>query len=185
MTTQQKYSLWIVPKAESGRKLQEFLHVLAQENNAPLFVPHVTLVANILAAPDELPPIIEHINRLAQSIAPFTITMSDFDYLDEEFRCLYLKTTPSEKLETLYTKTAGAFPQVTEEHFQGMPHMSVMYGHYTPDIKESLIAKYKNSDYMDLTFTVDSIDLYHTDSPIESWTLNRSFKLNDTSVPRN
>lgn len=58
-----------------------------------------------------------------------------------------------------------------------MPHMSVLYGSFGSDIKKAIIDEYQASPIADITFAINSFDLYLTNSPIESWQLKKQFLL--------
>src|SRR5690606_41433560 len=127
--------LWIVPTGDAGANFQSFITTLSKRYSTPHFVPHLTLVANIpLNTEAEYRAVVEKIESLAMSIEPFEITLGEYGYTNEEFRCLFLKTAPSRLLDATYDKVSEVLPQVNDEHFQAMPHMSVLYG----SIDESL-----------------------------------------------
>lgn len=170
MESLQKHSLWIVPKNTEGDTLQRFIHRLADDYSAPRFVPHLTLVANILTqSGEEYSNVLETSKQLAQATEPFNITFDGFGHTDEEFRCLFLKIAPNESLEALYANTEKLFPQVSDEHFRAMPHLSVLYGDYSLVQKREIIEKHKENQITSTTFSVSSFDLFLTNSPVESW----------------
>lgn len=41
------YSIWMVPKGDTGAKLQKEIELLAGQHGGPVFPPHVTLVPDI------------------------------------------------------------------------------------------------------------------------------------------
>jgi len=169
-----KYSLWIVPKGEVGEQSQALISRLAQEYGSPDFVPHMTLVANIFAGKDELDALKARVTALAEQVGKFTLTLSTFGYKDEEFRCLYLLTEAPE-LQSVYDKAAEQFPQVNDEHFRQMPHLSVLYGNFPAVTKKDIIAK--NSSLLPIQFEVESFDLCLTNDPVEAWKQERVFPL--------
>jgi 2'-5' RNA ligase len=173
-----KYSLWIVPRGEAGEIIQSLVNTLANENGAPQFVPHLTLVANIFADASELEDVTECVKQCAEELDPFTIKTTSYGYLAEEFRCLYL-LAESPQLQSVYGKMASQFPQVSEEHFQGMPHLSVLYGNYPEETKKQIIAA---NPIHPTEFVVDTFDLYLTNNSIKDWQAVHSFPLATTSA---
>lgn len=93
--------------------------------------------------------------------------------MEEEFRCLYLLAA-GEGLQSAYMALATQFPQIRDQHFQAMPHMSVLYGNYLQATKDRIIDA---NPLIQTEFVVDSFDLYLTHNPIESWRLAHSFPL--------
>lgn len=180
MEKQNKYSLWIVPKNEELGQIQQFVNELADRFNAPRFVPHLTLVANILInSEEEYQKASEQAAKLADSVRPFDVQFNGLSYADEEFRCLFLTAEQTDTIDGAYEAATTYFPQVADEHFRAMPHMSVLYGHYPSDKKEEVIREYADSPLLSIRFPVTSFDLFLTNSPIESWALDSSYKLED------
>lgn len=168
-----KYSLWIVPKGEPGQRLQELIDALAAEQDAPVFVPHLTLVADIRAESGGLAAMQQKVGKLARQIKPFSITLHGYGYLEEEFRCLFL-LAQSIGLAGAYRMAAQVFPQVDSEHFKKMPHASVLYGNYSEQTKQQIIARHP---FDPASFAVSSLELYRTNDPISSWELVASVPL--------
>ena len=173
-----KYSLWLVPKGDAGKTLQTLITKLAAAHQAPTFVPHMTLVANIFADAAELEAVKGQVRACANALESFTVRLTEYGYLDEEFRCLYLMAQ-SAALPAVYAQAAGMFPQIHSEHFQAMPHLSVLYGNYPASTKQAIIAE---NPLPTLTFTVDALDLYLTNSPTENWQLAQSFPLRSSDL---
>lgn len=172
-----KYSLWIVLKGAEGEHMQQFVDTLTEEYDAPRFVPHLTLVGNILInSPEQYHQTIGQVATLAANIMPFYITLYEFGYTEEEFRCLFLRAAPSLELDNAYMAAEKLFPQVADEHFRDMPHASVLYGNYDTAIKQKIITEYRDSSLARTAFRVETVDLFLTNSPIKSWQL-------DTSLP--
>lgn len=168
-----KYSLWLVPKGGVGMALQDLIGKLAGQYQAPKFVPHVTLVANVFADSGELEDLKVRVGLFAERMNQFTVELTNYAYLDEEFRSLYL-LAQSPELRLAYDQALQVFPQVRDEHFQKMPHLSVLYGDYPSETKEQII---ESSPWAGAEFVVESIDLYLTNNPVEDWRLVQSFPL--------
>lgn len=176
-TTPDKYSLWLTPTGNAGTNLQELVTTLANENDAPDFVPHLTLVANIFATPAEVEALASPITQLARQIGELglTATFTGYGFTDEEFRSLFLVADPTEQLDRAYEAACQTFPQVDQEHFRGMPHASVLYGRQSRATKERIIAKHPLAEPITTELT---LGLYKTNNPIASWVLTREFPLN-------
>jgi 2'-5' RNA ligase len=168
-----KYSLWLVPTGEAGRRLQGLVDELAESHDAPKFVPHLTLIANIYASTDELEVEKQKIQMLTQKIDSFTVNFTNYRYADEEFRSLFL-LAQSEALDDVYQAVAEVFPQVANEHFRAMPHLSVLYGLFSPVTKQRII---ETHSLPSIECTIESFDLYHTNDPVASWQLEQRFDL--------
>ena len=175
MSEPNRYSIWVAPKGETGNALQQLIEDLAAEYDAPEFVPHMTLVADIYPNESEVAALRERIASLAAKLTPFDITLTGYGYKDETFRCLYLLADAPE-LPALYNEVKELFPQVATEHFVTMPHISVLYGNLDEATKNGIIQAHPITP---LTFAVNSIDLYRTNNPVESWQRIGTFPLGD------
>lgn len=161
--TTNKYSLWLVPTGDAEVKLGSLVQTLVSKYDAPAFVPHITLVGNIYA--DELDTVTQKVELLAEQLGRFKIAFNRYEYLDEEFRCLFLPAL-SEDIHKVYESAANLFPQVAEEHFKAMPHLSVLYGNFPKETKQEIINEHPIET---IEFAVDSLELYLTNDPISSW----------------
>lgn len=176
--TGDKYSLWITPTGSKGRRLQNIVDTLADRYDAPHFIPHITIVANIfIETPAQYSELYKKASHFASSIAPFELSLDRFGYTDEEFRSLFLLVQPSTALEDVYAAAGIHFSQVENEHFRTMPHLSILYGEFDNSIKRKIINDPKTQTIAHMTFLVDAFDLYLTNSPIESWQQKDRFKL--------
>lgn len=156
-----RYSLWLRPKDEAAAQLQALIRQLAAEYDAPAFVPHLTLVGRMQPGADEE----RKIDALAGRLSRFTITLTQYGFMDEKERCLYLQAQ-SPQLDAAYGAAAAVFPQAAHEHFRAMPHLSLLYGHYPPAVKEKIMA---DNPFRPLTFEATSLDLYLTTGPADTW----------------
>lgn len=146
---------------------------MADEKQAPRFAPHLTVVADIFATDTERRDIEQKIEVLADKNGAFPLALTGYGYKDETYRCLYL-LADAPQLRELYTTATDLFPQVKGEHFQAMPHLSVLYGDFSEADKRALIEEHP---IQPLDVAVDSLDLYLTNDPVDSWRLIRSFPL--------
>lgn len=166
-----KYSLWIAPEGEAGGVLTTLIQDLAAVNGTRCFVPHITLVANIMAGKADLKEVVRRSAELASRQVPFEVTLTGYGFQDDEFHCLYLHAQGN-YLDELYQDAEGLFPQVADEHFADMPHISVMYGDIDEVTKNGVIKAHLITPLM---FTVNTFYLYKTNNPVESWCQVRRF----------
>lgn len=172
MSAEHRHSIWIVPEGEVGHQLQTHAEELANSNNTPHFVPHITIAANIAGEHSDVEL---GICMLAKKLGKFTITLDGYGYTAEEFRSLYI-LAQSPMLDTVYEETKKVFPEVADQHFQSLPHMSVLYGHIPLATKQQIIAQ---SPLPPLEFPVTSLDLYRTHGAISDWHFVQGFTLDD------
>ncbi|HET8991611.1 MAG TPA: 2'-5' RNA ligase family protein [Candidatus Saccharimonadales bacterium] len=153
--------------------MQSLINKLAKDYGSTSFVPHLSLVAGLMATKNEVADLSARISKVAQSLGPFTVTLSEYGYKNEEHRCLYLLAEPA-SLTNIYSSLSESFPQVKNEHFEAMPHLSVLYGHYPESTKQQIIA---DNPYSPKSFEVSELSLFLTNGSADNWRLVQEFSL--------
>ncbi len=165
-----RYSLWLMPRGDVHEQLARVLHGLAAQCGAPEFPPHVTLLGSIVGERRE---VVRKSAELATLLHPFTIRLGKIDYLDAYFRCLFVRAAATAPLREAHRSARTLLERPREPAF--MPHLSLLYGNFTPSFKEGLIAKL--GPRMDLEFKVRSLGLYSTDGEPRRWRQVATFGL--------
>lgn len=168
-----RYSVWMVPKGKTGARLRSYINRIGAPVDAAQFTPHITLVGGVSTPAAELGAVRQRMQELAGGIGAFSVRLTEFGMLDEENRSLFLRAE-SESFEAAYAKAAQVFPDADVERFRRLPHLSVLYGLYPPDVKHAIIAA---NPLRPIEFTVGSFDLYHTGSDKSAWEFEQSFPL--------
>jgi 2'-5' RNA ligase len=165
-----RYSLWLMPRGELWERLAQILHRLSVRYDAPEFPPHVTLLGNCVGSRREL---IRQSARLAGSIRPFVIRLEAIDFLDEYFRCLFVRAALTNSLRQAHRAACVAFGRRREPPF--MPHLSRLYGDFSRTLKQNLIADL--GPRMEAQFKLRALHLYRTHGEPRRWRQVASFEL--------
>jgi 2'-5' RNA ligase len=164
------YSLWLTPSGEIRQRLAETILDLSREYAAPAFAPHVTLAGGIVGPARET---VSKMRDLARRIPPFTVRLTAVDGLEEYYRCLFVrvaKTYPIMRANEAAREVFGLPPQSVF-----MPHLSLLYGHLPPSVKERIIALLARQ--FELEFKVSGLHLYLTKGAPQAWQRVASFGL--------
>ena len=165
-----KYSLWFMPEGDIYKKLTDLIFQLSEKYSAPNFEPHVTLLHN-LAMPEK--EIMAKASQLAAIIIPFKIKLTKIDYLDEYFRCLFIRAEETKQLTIVNLKVKEIFNrQGGPKH---MPHLSLLYGNFSSKIKEEIIRDI-GREFNEI-FEVKSIHLFSSEEDISKWYRIKEFYL--------
>ena len=159
-----------MPTGEIRQRLAGTILDLSREYAAPTFEPHVTLVGGIVGAARE---VTAKMRELARRIPPFTIRLTVADYLDEYFRCLFVRVATTAPIMTANKAAREIFGLEQQPAF--MPHLSLLYGNLPASLKERIIASLGRQ--FALEFKVNSLHLYLTKSEPASWRRVASFGL--------
>jgi 2'-5' RNA ligase len=168
MADTEKLSLWLVPGGEVRAGIEGVVRRLARLYGAPVFGPHVTLLGGITAGEGEA---LEAARALASGLAPFEVRFTGAEYMDEYYRCLYLRAEETAELMEAYEAACGAFGVEHPRPF--MPHLSLMYGDYPPSVKEEAIRGLVPG--LPEGFMAESVSVYRTAGRPEAWALAGEF----------
>jgi 2'-5' RNA ligase len=130
------YSTWFMPSGKTYEELSKMILYLSKENSTPLFEPHITLLGSIVEAEAK---VFEKISIIANRLQPFEIKLMHVGYQDEFFRCLFIKAEKSTELTEANSLAKKLFNREKDPSY--MPHLSLMYGNFNPEIKEKTITK--------------------------------------------
>jgi 2'-5' RNA ligase len=145
------YHLWLTPSGKAYDILMKTIAELSRAYQGPLFEPHVTLLDSLPGTEVEISA---RSSQLGTSLQPFDIQLTEPGYGDQYFQCVFLKAqeTPAimnahELARRLFVKDPSPF----------MPHLSLLYGHYSIELQNKIAATLPET--LCPSFTVDTFDL--------------------------
>lgn len=157
------YHLFLEPVAALKAELSSIISALAQEYGAPVFIPHVTVLARIPT--DDEATLIAKAERLASTLSPFEITLEGLDMEDIYYRALYLQAQNSKALTECHIRALELFGMEDVHIYR--PHLSLLYGNYPTERKQETINKLVAP--VGSSFLADRIHLYHTEGEAHAW----------------
>ena len=166
----EKYSLWLMPTGDVCDLLSRIIKRLSVELGAPEFSPHVTLLGGLVGPRSEL---IGQSARLAAGLRHFVIRLEEIDFLEEYFRCLFVRAALTRPLRKAHRAACQEFGHTREPAF--MPHLSLLYGDFPRSLKERVMAEI--GPRLDAQFKVRSLHLYRTHGEPRHWRRVASFGL--------
>lgn len=161
------FSLWIIPAGEAYRLTESYIARLSAAYGLPRFEPHVTVLGSI-PSPDD-----SAVRALAAELAPFPIRlMRQVEYLDEYFRCLFLRAHETDELMEAISEAGERFGPQAKPHF---PHLSLAYGDLTVETKQQMIREL--GEIPEIEFEAQAISLVQASSKIDvsSWKVVERF----------
>jgi 2'-5' RNA ligase len=157
-----RYSWWFVPTGTVWDRLSPILHELSARFGSPSFPPHVTLLGGCAGPRRDL---IRKSAQVAAALRPLVIRLEEIDFLDEYYRCLFVRAALTEPLRKAHQVAHRTLDHGREPSF--MPHLSLLYGNFERSIKEGLIAEL--GPRFDLQFKARSLDLWVTHGDPRDW----------------
>jgi 2'-5' RNA ligase len=162
VTAASRFSLWLVPDGAVSDALQAIVDRLAQEHGGPTFPPHVTWLSGIVA---EEADVVERSRRLAVQTAPFTIHLDDVGIGETYFQSLFATVRPTPELLAVRRAAEQTFPEASGGTYH--PHLSLLYGHPTPETKETIVQALIGT--VPPSFQARTLVLYQTGSGMSDW----------------
>ena len=159
-----KHSLWIVPEGEAKATLDNIVTTFAGETGSATFIPHMTLIGDLIASEDEA---IDVTRRIASQAAPLDLQLVEAEVMDEFYRCVFAKAEVSVELGELYAITHRVFPVASGEHFVKMPHLSVLYGEYDDATKQGYAERLR--EVLPIGWQATKLTLLYTEGQPENW----------------
>src|SRR4051794_11169941 len=129
-----RYSLWLVPDGAADDVLHSVIDRLAAEHGGPSFPPHMTLLSGIVTTEDD---VAERARRLAADNGPVTLHLDGIGTDETYFQSLFATVRPTPELVGLRAAARAIFPEAPDPY---RPHISLLYGHPTPEIKQAIAA---------------------------------------------
>ena len=172
------YSIWLMPEGDVLDKFYKLIIKIGDEYNSPKYQPHVTLLGGLVGFTRE--EVISKASELAESIEPFTITLTEVTYPtsypnDHEayYRSLYILAERTEPLMKANELARKMFGRGGNPPFN--PHLSIMYGPFPAGTKEEIISKVGRE--FNVGFEVNSIYLWSDKGLPHEWKLIKKIPL--------
>ncbi|KPL14762.1 hypothetical protein AMJ74_02775 [candidate division WOR_3 bacterium SM1_77] len=156
------YSLWLMPRGHVADELQTLIADLTRKHMTPSFQPHVTLIGSL-----NLPKAVavSKTKELATQIKPFIVKLSEVAYLDQYFRCVFIKAERTTGLMTAHLTARDLFDYQQDEDY--MPHLSLVYGDLQSITKRAIIQRIGVE--MNIEFLAVELYLYYTGGQPKEW----------------
>jgi len=165
-----RYALWLTPRGPLAEKLGQLIADLAARDGAPIFEPHITLLGGLSGRQSELTT---RTRALACELKPFEIALTDTDYLDEYFRCLFLDVAPGDDIMAAHALAKQLFGVSRDLVFR--PHLSLLYANLGAQQKEKILDHIGRR--FERSFLAERVALYCIEGPPPDWYCVKRFPL--------
>lgn len=157
------YHLWLAPTGRAYDILMEAITDLSRAYHAPVFEPHVTLLGSLPSTEEDISV---RCLELGESLSPIDILLTEPGLADQYFQCVFLKTQETTALMNAHELARKMFVKDPSPY---MPHLSLLYGHYSLELKDRITSTL--SQNLRINFTSDMIHLIRSKSehPVD-WT---------------
>ena len=118
----QLLAVWLVPQDNDKEYLQKIVNDLGEKYNAPLFVPHLTILGDTLI---ELKDLKQAIDKAFENIKPITIKKTQISQSNIFFKTVFIELEENEMLASVFENLKNNLPEKTDYVFK--PHISLLY----------------------------------------------------------
>jgi hypothetical protein len=171
------YSIWLMPSGHAYNGFLELILQLSRDYGGPGFEPHVTLIGGLLGSKEE---IVSKTVSLVDLLRPLTIKLENVDYLDEFFRCLFIRVKQTDDIVGAYSRAQDTFGLPPDMHW--IPHLSILYCDLPSETKRKIIERIGNE--FRISFVVRTVHLMLTEGTAENWLRVGAFSLKEQPVSR-
>ena len=159
-----RYSLCLIPTGEPYEILSTTIAALSQTYEAPLFEPHVTVLGNL---PDSQAETVASASHLAEQLRPYEIRLTTPECRDTYFQCLYLRVQETPPVMEAHAHARSIFHRQDDPPY--LPHLSLLYGWYSVELKQQIIAALPSTLCTDFIVTTVHVIRGEDDDP-KTWT---------------
>ncbi len=155
-------SLWLVPEGAVRERLGRLIAELARRHGTPPFEPHVTLLGGLVLPEGE---VLAGAQGLTRSLGRPCVQLTVLDASDEYFRGLFVRVEETETLLAAHALAAQTFGGEAGPPF--VPHLSLLYGHLTPDAKREALSDLAGT--FGTGFEAGQLQVVRTEGPPADW----------------
>jgi 2'-5' RNA ligase len=171
------HHLWLIPEGRAEQRLDDLVRSIAARLDAVAFPAHVTLLGGLRGPSPDLSAKTE---RLAGLLTPFEVRITAVEHRAQFFRSLFLRIGLDEALAGAHRRALETFGS-TQPPGAYMPHLSILYGHYSVATKEAIRAELGPAALASVT--LDRLQLVAGGARPEDWNTLVSFPLTQRPEP--
>jgi 2'-5' RNA ligase len=128
-----------VPEGADEDALQAIIARLAEEHGGPAFPPHLTVLSGIVTTEDD---VVARARRLAAESPTVTLQIDGIGTDETYFQSVFATVTPTPEIVGLRAAARTIFPEAPDPY---RPHISLLYGHPTPEVKRAIAAAWQGT----------------------------------------
>jgi len=160
---QEKYALWLMPEGEARERLSALIRELSERHGTPAFEPHITLLGGLMPPVEEM---IAGSRKLALALRPFAVEFGAVGFLDDYWRCLFIRVRETGEVMGAGWKAREIFGRADDPPF--MPHLSLMYCNMRASRKRKIISSI-GERIPAAGFVAASLHVYSTEGEPALW----------------
>lgn len=170
-----RYAIWYEPTGVIYDELKTLIFDLAKKYDAPTFQPHITLLpgGSGLGRDD----VVIKLQKIIKITEPFTTEFESYGYLDEYFKCLFVKVKQTKSIMSFAHRIQQEFNNKSNPEFT--PHLSILYGKFPNEEKDKIIQSLDKVYRKSFKLKAVEVIEYELEKPPETWKKITSLRIGE------
>jgi 2'-5' RNA ligase len=157
---------WLIPAEPERSFFQRLINDLAQQHDAPLFEPHVT----IFVGANHVPAAERALSEAARYCRSIKLEAIGIDHSGEFIKTLFVQFAPSTELRRLNKMIRSAAQDSSD--YELKPHLSLLYKKVSPEVRRHLASSIKlpfSKIEFDVLKVIRCLSPTQTTVDVEAW----------------
>jgi len=164
-----EFGLFLIPSTNQYKKHTKTIKSLCKKYAIPEFDAHVTVIGTIEA---EEKDVIKKVKKIAEGYKKMEVEILGINFSDTYYKCVFAQIKMTPQLLNLYRELGAEFEYISKSAF--FPHMSFLYGDFSPEEKSNIAAQVKVSKNL----LLDKLVIVRNGPFPSDWTHVAEFELN-------
>jgi 2'-5' RNA ligase len=161
--------IFLIPQASQHKKYNQITKSLSTDYNSPDIDVHVTILGPLEAQEKDL---INKVKSIAKRFERIEVEILGMNYTNTVTQCVFAQIKMSPKLLTLYKELELNLQYTNKSPF--FPHMSLLYGDFSPEEKENISGQIKTDNKL----LLDKLVIFREGPLPSDWFQVAEFELN-------
>jgi len=161
-----KISVWLIIKPEEEYQLTKSIEKLAEQYNAPVFKPHITIYSPIFG---DVASISEISTAVFEDAKPFKVYSSSVKQSADLWKTVFIQLMIHPRLSQMNQDFNQRVNRKSEYTFS--PHISLIYKQVAPVNRERIVTAFKPQQ----CYTVFGAALVNTEKAVNLWQIVKQY----------
>ena len=131
-----EFGIFLIPKQFQYKKYTKLINSLSKEYKSLDFDAHLTLIGSVKADKNEL---IDSVKYIAKNYKKINVKILGLNFSNTFYKCVFAQIEMNSQLLTLFNALKIKLKYKNENAF--FPHMSLVYGDFSPEERENIARK--------------------------------------------
>lgn len=164
-----EYWIFLIPTASQSKKYKMIINLLSNKYNTPDIELHLTVLGPLKTEENDL---VNKVKMIAKKCNKLEVEILGINFSNTISQCVFAQIKMSPQLLNLYTELKTDLHDPDKSPY--FPHLSLIYGDFTPAEKANIASQVK----LDNTLILDKLVIFRDGPSPNEWTKVIEFELN-------